>query len=78
MLKMMIPMLIDQLFITFLPMVNTIVVSKLGQNSLSGVSIIDQVNMMVGYIVIAIAFGAMVVVAQCTGKGDTEGGLQSR
>ncbi|HWQ51690.1 MAG TPA: MATE family efflux transporter [Terriglobales bacterium] len=73
MLKMMIPMLIDQLFFTFLPMVNTIVVSRLGQNSLSGVSIIDQVNMMVGYVVIAIAFGAMVVVAQCTGKGDTEG-----
>ena len=71
-LKMMIPMMIDQLFIVLLPMVNTIIVSRLGQNSLSGLSIIDQVNMMVGYVVVAIAFGAMVVVAQYTGKGDSE------
>ncbi len=70
MLKMMGPMMIDQLFLVLLPMVNTIIVSTMGQNSLSGVSIIDQVNLMIGYAVIAISFGAMVVVAQNTGKGD--------
>ena len=70
---MLMPMLVDQLFIVTLPMANAIIVSSLGQNSLSGVSIIDQVNLLIGNLVVSIAFGATVVVAQSIGRKDPDG-----
>ena len=70
---MLVPVLIDQTFIALLPMVNTIIVSRLGQSSMSGVSIIDQVNQLISFVMMAIGFGGSVMVAQYTGRGDREG-----
>lgn len=72
MLKLLIPVMIDQVFITLLPMVNTIIVSMLGQASMSGVSIIDQVNQLVAFTVVAIGMGAAIMVAQYMGKNDPD------
>jgi putative MATE family efflux protein len=71
--KMLIPVLIDQLFITLLPIINTVVVSKLGSSSMSSVAIVDQINQLVSMAAVAIAMGAAVVVAQYTGRGDRHG-----
>ena len=71
--KLLIPVLIDQLFITLLPIINTVVVSKLGSSSMSSVAIVDQINQLVSMAAVAIAMGAAVVVAQYTGRGDRHG-----
>ncbi|NLT58141.1 MAG: MATE family efflux transporter [Clostridiales bacterium] len=72
MLKLLMPVLVDQLFITLLPMANTIIVSKLGQSSMSSVSVIDQVNQLVSFTIVAIGFGGAVMAAQYVGKGDQQ------
>ena len=61
--RMLIPVLIDQLFITLLPIVNTVVVSALGQSSMSGVSIVDQINQLISFTVVAIGMGGAVMAA---------------
>ena len=71
--RMLIPVLIDQLFITLLPIVNTVVVSALGQSSMSGVSIVDQINQLISFTVVAIGMGGAVMAAQYTGRGDRNG-----
>ena len=71
--RMLIPVLIDQLFITLLPIVNTVVVSALGQSSMSGVAIVDQINQLISFTVVAIGMGGAVMAAQYTGRSDKDG-----
>ena len=71
--RMLIPVLIDQLFITLLPIVNTVVVSALGQSSMSGVAIVDQINQLISFTVVAIGMGGAGMAAQYTGRSDKDG-----
>lgn len=72
MVRLLIPVMIDQVFIAMLPMVNTVIISMLGQASMSGVSIIDQVNQLITIAVSTVGMGAAVMVAQYVGRGDRE------
>ena len=69
-IKLLIPVMIDQIFIASLPMINTVIISMLGQASMSGVSIIDQVNQLITITVSAVGMGAAVMVAQYVGRDD--------
>ena len=67
-LKLIIPLVFEQ-FLTFLVgMADTIMVSSVGENAVSAVSLIDTVNVLVINIIVAFATGGAVVAGQYIGS----------
>ena len=66
------PLLIEQLFMMLVGMVDTIMVSAAGEAAISGVSIVNDVNMLIISILTAIAGGGSVIVTQYLGNKDSE------
>jgi putative MATE family efflux protein len=69
---MIIPLLIEQLLLMLVGMLDTIMVSSAGEAAISGVSIVNDVNMLIIQLLAAVAGGGSVVVSQFLGFGDQE------
>lgn len=67
------PVLIEQILATTIGMVNTMMVSGVGETAISAVSIVDSLNFVIMNLFIAFATGATVVVAQRVGAKDFSG-----
>jgi Na+-driven multidrug efflux pump len=67
------PVLIEQILATTIGMVNTMMVSGVGETAISAVSIVDSLNYVIMNLFIAFATGATVVVAQRVGAKDFNG-----
>ncbi len=68
-----IPLLVDQVFIVMLTLLNTAMISSSGKTSVAAVSMVDSLNVIIYNIFIALATGGTVVVAQYKGAENTEG-----
>ena len=66
------PVLIEQILTTTIGMVNTMMVSSVGIEAISAVSIVDSINLVVMNLFIAFATGATVIVAQRIGAKDPD------
>lgn len=65
-----IPLLIDQMFLLGLNLVNTVMISSAGVAAVSAVNTVDSLNIFFAGVLIAVATGGTVVVAQYKGSGN--------
>lgn len=68
-----IPLIIEQLLNSLMGMVDTMMVSTVGENAISAVSLVDSINNLVIQVFAALAAGATILCSQHLGKGDKEG-----
>ena len=66
-----IPLVIEQFLAIAVGFADTIMVSYVGENSVSGVSLVDSINILVIQIFSALATGGAVVAAQYIGRSET-------
>ncbi|MGM0113508.1 MATE family efflux transporter [Enterococcus sp. DIV0187] len=69
-LKIALPLIVDQGFIIGLATVNTLIISVNGVDAISAVNLVDTVNIFFINIFIAMAMGGTVLIAQSKGKND--------
>ncbi len=69
-IKLVIPMVIEQLLSVTIGMADTIMVASCGEASVSGVALVDRVSLLMTSLLSATAAGGSVVVAQLMGHGD--------
>lgn len=65
-----IPLIIEQLFNSFMGMTDTLMVSNVGSAAISAVSLVDSINNLVIQVFSAMAAGATIVCSQYLGRGD--------
>lgn len=70
--SMLLPLVLDQLFINLIGVLTTGMISSSSQESVSAVSLVGPLNMMAFSIYTAISAGGTVIVAQYKGRGDEE------
>ena len=73
MLKMTIPVFLEQLLLQLVLALNLIFVSSAGASTVSGVSFVDQITILISCTFAIAGIGVSVVVAQLTGQGNEEG-----
>lgn len=66
------PLLVDQAFITLLGLLNTAMISSSGTQAVAAVNMIDSINLFLLNVFVAISTGGTVVVAQYKGIGDDQ------
>lgn len=71
--KLIFPLVIEQVLAVSVGMVDTVMISSLGEASVSGVSLVDMINVLIIYLLSALATGGAVVASQFMGarrEGD--------
>lgn len=71
-LKIFVPIFVDISLLALLTVINTSLISSSGEAAISAVNIVDTLNLMILNIIIAIATGGTVVIAQYSGMGEKE------
>ena len=66
-----IPLVIEQVLTGLMGVADTLMVSNVGEAAISGVSLVDSINMLAVYFFSALAAGGTIVVAQYIGREDT-------
>lgn len=72
-MALLIPIVIEQLLNSFMGMMDTMMVSNVGSEAISAVSLVDSMNNLVIQVFSALAAGAAIICSQYLGSGDREG-----
>ena len=75
--KLIIPLVIEQILAVFVGLADTIMIAAAGEAAVSGVSLVDTVNVLVINIFSALATGGAVVAGHCLGQKDNENASKS-
>lgn len=70
--KMLLPLILDQLFVCLIGLLTTAMISSSSQESVSAVSLVGPLYQMIYAVFSAISVGGTVIVAQYKGRGDTD------
>lgn len=70
--KLIVPLLIEQALSVTIGMMDTVMVSAAGEAAVSGVSLVDSVNLLILYFLNAMATGGAIVISQALGAKDTK------
>lgn len=70
--KLIFPLIVEQVLAVTVGMVDTMMISYAGESAISGVSLVDMLNVLLINIFAAVATGGAVVVSQYLGHGNTE------
>lgn len=68
--KLIAPLIVEQLLAVTIGIADAVMVSSVGQSAISGVSLVDSVNLLLINILAALATGGAVVASQYLGKGE--------
>lgn len=68
-----IPLIIEQMLNSLMGMVDTLMVSRVGQEAISAVSLVDSINNLVLQVFAAMAAGAAIICSQYLGRKDEKG-----
>ena len=72
-----IPLIVEQLFTALMGTADTMMVARVGDAAVSGVSLVDSINNLVLMMMTALATGGTIACAQYLGAQDREGANQS-
>lgn len=75
--KLLIPLIIEQLLAVAVGMVDVVMVSAVGENAVSGVSLVDSITILIIQLLSALATGGAVVSSQFLGQKNGEKACQS-
>ncbi len=70
--RLIVPLVIEQLLLMTVGMVDIIMVTSTGEAAVSGVSLVDNINILLIQVFAALSTGGAVVVSQYLGRGDRE------
>ena len=68
--KIIVPLLIEQLFAVTVGMLDTVMVAYVGETAVSGVSLVDSLNLLMVYIFSALSAGGAVTISNLIGAGN--------
>ncbi len=71
------PLIMEQLLAVFVGMADVLMVSFVGESAMSGVSLVDSVNILVIQVLLGLTTGGTVVCAKAIGSHDTERAARS-
>ncbi len=75
--KLIIPLVIEQLLAILVGLADTIMIASAGEAAVSGVSLVDNVNILIINVFAALATGGAVVAGHCLGGKDEEGACKA-
>lgn len=70
--RIIIPLIVEQLLAVTIGMLDTVMVAQAGEAAVSGVSLVDSVNLLMIYVISALAAGGAVVISQLIGAKQKE------
>ena len=70
--KLLIPLVIEQVLVMLVGMVDTVMVSNVGETAVSGVALVDMVNYLVITVLTALTTGGAVILSQYLGSGQPD------
>ena len=73
MFALLLPIVVEQLLNSFMGMADTMMVSNVGSDAISAVSLVDSINNLVIQVFAAMASGAAIICSQYLGSGSREG-----
>lgn len=76
-LKLLAPLIVEQILAVLVGMVDVVMVAAVGEAAVSGVSLVDSINMLIIQMLAALATGGAVVSAQFIGRKDTDRACKS-
>lgn len=76
-IKLIIPLMIDQFLQAFVGLADSIMVARVGEAAVSGVSLVDTVMLLIINIFTALATGGAVIAGQYIGRKEPENGCQA-
>ena len=68
--RLIIPLVIDQVLARTVGMADTMMISSVGEAAISGVSLVDMINMLINAVFAAVATGGAVIASQYLGHRD--------
>ncbi len=77
MIRLIVPMLLEQILIVTMGFADTFMVAGVGEAAVSGVSLVDSLNVLVQQILVALAAGGAVVTSQYIGKQNKKQAAKS-
>lgn len=76
-IKLCVPLIVEQALNVLVGMVDVLMVAAIGETAVSGVSLVDTVNILLTQVLAALATGGAVVCSQMLGSGDEKGGKRA-
>ena len=70
--KLLVPLMLEQLLAVTIGMMDTMMVANCGEAAVSGISLVDSINVLLIQLFSAMATGGAIVAAQYLGRKDTE------
>lgn len=70
--RLIVPLVIDQILVRTVGMADTMMISSVGEAAISGVSLVDMVNMLINAVFAAIATGGAVIASQYLGHRERD------
>jgi putative MATE family efflux protein len=75
--KLLAPLIVEQILIVLVGMVNVVMAAAVGEASVSGVSLVESINILIIQMLAALATGGAVIAAQYLGKKQPENACKS-